>query len=328
MKARASSYRKERRRVNPVKERVASSQSVKECYGRNLEHCRALSRRSTKERYIRDLENSRALSRRSTKKSYNRDLGTSRALSRRSTKQRYNRDLENSRALSRRSTNEFYETDKGKSQATSRSSSQRDYLKHCEQRRFAKKRLYRSYPLCKLIASKRLYAKKRSAKSRANKAYYAKHRNTLRSLRRDKYALAEPLHDRKEAIQKVIQNSILQNKEARDQLVKAFKSEHPTSVQSMSSKMLKRAVCRIAVSKLLCKVFQLRRKQVGNFLATCRSIKTMQIVSEAIFGFGPHYKSNKPILYDSAYRLWPRNMPLPVNGDGECVMAEEVIVMK
>ena len=84
----------------------------------------------------------------------------------------------------------------------------------------------------------------------------------------------------------------------------------------MSSKTLKRAVCQIAVSKLLCKVFQLRRKQVGNFLATCRSIKRMQIVSEANFGIGLHYKSNKPILYDSAYRLWPRNMPLPVNGDG------------
>ena len=127
------------------------------------------------------------------------------------------------------------------------------------------------------------------------------------------------MHDRKEAIQKVIQTSILQNKEAKDQLVKAFKSEHPTSAQSMSSKMLKRAVCRIAASKLLCKVFQVRRKQVGNFLATCRSIKRMQIVSEANFGIGLHYKSNKPIFYDSAYRL---------NGDGECVVAEEVIVIK
>ena len=144
-------------------------------------------------------------------------------------KERYNRDLENSRALSRRSTNEFYEKDKGKSQAASRSSSQRNYVRHREQRRFAKKRLYRSDPLRKLIASKRLYAKKPSAKSRANKAYYAKHRNTLRALRRDKIALAEPLHDRKEAIQKVIQTSILQNKEARHQLVKAFKNEHPTS---------------------------------------------------------------------------------------------------
>ena len=68
MKARTSSYRKERRRVNPVKERVASSKSKKKCYGRNLEHSRALARRSTKECYTRDLENSRALSRRSTKK--------------------------------------------------------------------------------------------------------------------------------------------------------------------------------------------------------------------------------------------------------------------
>ena len=66
MKIKTFSYRKERRRVNPVRERVASSQSIKKCYGRNLEHSRALSRRSTKKCYNRDLENSRALSRRST----------------------------------------------------------------------------------------------------------------------------------------------------------------------------------------------------------------------------------------------------------------------
>ena len=56
------------------------------------------------------------------------------------------------------------------SQPASRSSSKRDYLRHREQRRFAKNRLYRRDPLRKLIASKRLYAKKHSAKSRANKA--------------------------------------------------------------------------------------------------------------------------------------------------------------
>ena len=52
------------------------------------------------------------------------------------------------------------------------------------------------------------------------------------------------------------------------------------------------------------------------------------LVSEANFDIGLHYKSNKPIWYDSAYHLWPRDMPLPVDGDGECVVAEEVIVEK
>ena len=82
-----------------------------------------------------------------------------------------------------------------------------------------KKRLYWRDPLSKLIASKHLYARKPSVKSRANRAYYVKHRDNLCALRRDKYALAEPLHDRKEAMQKVILAHILENKEARDQLV-------------------------------------------------------------------------------------------------------------
>ena len=99
--------------------------------------------------------------------------------------------------------------------------------------------LYSRDPLSKLIASKRLYAKKHAVKSRANKAYYAKRRNNLCALRRDKYALAEPLHDRKGAMQKAIQTSILEDKEARDQWVKAFKSEYPTLAQSMSFKKVK-----------------------------------------------------------------------------------------
>ena len=115
------------------------------------------------------------------------------------------------------------------------------------------------------------------------KAYYAKRRDNLCALRMEKYALAEPLHDRKGVMQKAIQTSILEDKEARDQLVKAFKSECPTLAQSMSCKMLMMAVCKIAASKLLAKVFQVRRKQVGNLLAACRSVKNMVIFSEVNF---------------------------------------------
>ena len=134
----------------------------------------------------------------------------------------------------------------------------------------SKKRLYWRDPLS---ASKHLYARKPFVKSHATKVYYVMHRDNLCALRRDKYALAEPLHYRKEVTQKVTLAHILENKEARDQLVNHFKSEYPTSAQSMSSKMLRRAVFRIAASKLLAKVFQVRRKHVGNLLGTCRSIK-------------------------------------------------------
>ena len=101
-------------------------------------------------------------------------------------------------------------------------------------------------------------------------------------------------------MQKVTLAHIIENKEARDQLVKHFKSENRTSAQSMSSKMLRRAVCRMAASKLLAKVFQVRRKHVGNLLGTCRSIKKMVIVSKSDFGEGLHYGPNEPVFYDLA----------------------------
>ena len=88
------------------------------------------------------------------------------------------------------------------------------------------------------------------------------------------------------------------------------------------------AVCKIAASKLLAKVFQVRRKQVGNLLAACRSVENMVIVSEVNFGEGLHCTPHEPIFYDTAYCLWPKDQPLPINEDGECVVAEEVVVMK
>ena len=34
------------------------------------------------------------------------------------------------------------------------------------------------------------------------------------------------------------------------------------------------------------------------------------------------------MFYDKAYRLWPKDQPLPVNDQGECVVAKEVIITK
>ena len=104
------------------------------------------------------------------------------------------------------------------------SSSKNDDAKHRAKRTLPKKVSYQRNPLNKLVASKRFSAKTLSAKSQANKAYYAKRRNTLCALRSDKYALAEPLHNRKVAFQRIVQANILGNKKDRKRLVQAFKS--------------------------------------------------------------------------------------------------------
>ena len=107
--------------------------------------------------------------------------------------------------------------------------------------------------------------------------------------------------------------------------MQAFRSRHPDSAQSMSAKMLKKAVCTIKATKLLDKVFQKCRKQAGMLLATCRSIKQMVITNEGDFGDGLHYE--EPMYYDAVYCLWPNVQPLPINVDGECVLAEKVMSM-
>ena len=296
----------------------------KENYTKNRAAVKASSSTYRKNKQRVNPNRDRAGSRRRFKQSYNADLKQSRALSRRSSKEFYGKDFEHARALSRKSSKELYEKDREQSRAASKSSSKKDYARHIAMRRLSKKFSYRRNPLSKLVYSKRLYAKKPSAKTRANKAYYAKRRNTLRALRRDKYALAEPLHARKEAIKRALQTNLLSNKDVRDQLVEAFKNEHPTSAQTMSSKVLKRTVCKIAATKLLDKVFQVRRKKAGYLLATCRSIKKMIIAKQSDFGEALH--SIQPMFYDTAYRLWPKDQPLPVNYQGECVVAKEVTV--
>ena len=145
------------------------------------------------------------------------------------------------------------------------------------------------------------------------KLYYVKCRNTLCALRRDKYALAKPLHNRKVAIQRIVQANILGNK---------------SSAQSMSAKMLKKAVCKITATKLLDKVCQKCRKQAGMLLVTCRSMKRMMITSQSDFGEadGLHYE--EPLYYDAVYCLWRNVQALPIKDGGECVVdTTEGVVM-
>ena len=172
---------------------------------------------------IANKDKERAASRHWVKKCYDVDIEHARALSRRSSIEFFEKDPKHARALAICSSKASYEKDKEHSRETSRSRSKKDYAKHRAKRTLSKKVSYQRNPLNKLVASKRLYAKTLSAKSRANKAYYAKRRNTLYALRRDKYALAEPLHNKKVAIQRMVQANILGNKKDRDQQVKLLR---------------------------------------------------------------------------------------------------------
>ena len=228
MKASNSTYRKKMHRANPEKERAASNVTTKRYRLANLLKSRAATRAS----YHSCPEHSRALSRKNSLRKILSMLGLS---------------------LERVQKNYTRRTEGKVGQLLGQA--QKKIMLGTAKRRLSKKLCYRRNPLSNFVYSKRLYAKKPSAKTRANKAYYAKRRNTLRALCRDKYALAEPLHARKEAIKRALQTNLLSNKDVKDQLVEAFKNEHPTSAQTMSSKLLKRTVCKIAATELLDKGF-------------------------------------------------------------------------
>ena len=186
-------------RVNPEKERAASSATSKKCYQDDL----ATHRAAKTSRYHVDPEHLRAVCRHSSKEFCAKDPKHARTLARHSSKEFHERDYEHARAISRCSSKASYEKDKEYSQNLL-GQARKNYAKHRAKRTLSKKISCRRNPLNKLVASARLYTKTLSAKSRANRAYYAKRRNTLCALRRDKYALAEPLHNRKVAIQRIL----------------------------------------------------------------------------------------------------------------------------
>ena len=83
-------------------------------------------------------------------------------------------------------------------------------------------------------------------------------------------------------------------------------------------------LCQIAARKLVNKVLQSRKISAGALLATIRSVKSISLKGRKDFGEGCHSVSTEPYFYEAAYRPVQRDSPIPVNRQGQCIVAEKI----
>ena len=87
---------------------------------------------------------------------------------------------------------------------------------------------------------------------------------------------------------------------------------------------LKVAVCRIAARKLINIVLQIRRFNAGELLKTIKCVKSISITSQKDFGKGCHSAATEPYFYDAAYKPVKQDTAIPINEQGQCIVAVEI----
>ena len=66
------------------------------------------------------------------------------------------------------------------------------------------------------------------------------------------------------------------------------------------------------------------KEHAGCLLKSITSIKSLPIIQSADFGQGCHTIASKPFFYDSAYQPVKKDIAIPINEDGQCVVAKEL----
>ena len=153
--------------------------------------------------------------------------------------------------------------------------------------------------------------------------YYSTHKHDICLDGKPRYILAQPKPAQKAIYVIGLHSSLLNDFEARSNLTKAFKNLHK-SVAKRMPRVLGKTACRLAARRLLNKALQIRKEHAGVLLKSIRSIRSLQITQRNDFGKGYHTMASEPFFYDSAYQHVKRDIPIPVNEDGQCVVAEEL----
>ena len=84
----------------------------------------------------------------------------------------------------------------------------------------------------------------------------------------------------------------------------------------------------IAAKKLLNKALQICREHADSLLQAARLVQSMQLTDKNDFGDGFHMASTEPFFYDSAYKLVKKEYALPIDTNGRCFTAKNVIQLK
>ena len=139
-----------------------------------------------------------------------------------------------------------------------------------------------------------------------------------------RYSLIQPTQLLIEKCFRLIQANLLTDKEMKGNLMEQFNSQHFGVEMKLSRQDLGSAVVRLATKRLIGRSLQLRRKYAGFLLNSIRCIKSITLKTQDDLGKGCHTQSTEPYFYEAAY-LHVRETLIPVNDDGECVVANKGI---
>ena len=83
-------------------------------------------------------------------------------------------------------------------------------------------------------------------------------------------------------------------------------------------------MCRVTAKKLLNKALQICREHADSLLQTARLVQSMQLTDKNDFGDD----GTEPFFYDSAYKRVKNENALPIDTNGRCITAKNVIQLK
>ena len=224
------------------------------------------------------------------------------------------------------STSSYYEAHREERKASFSSY----YDAHREERKASFSSYYDTHKEERKASARSYYDAHKEGRQASLRIYYDAHRSTrLKYFRKyhcctqrvnvskARYGLAQPSQLVMEKYYRSVLASIQGDSEMKSKLMEQKHFVVPTK---LTRKDLSSAVARLAAKRLVGKSLQLRKKYAGLLLNSIKYAKSIQLEAESDFGKGCHTRSTEPYFYEAAY-LYVRDSPIPVNEEGECVVA-------
>ena len=204
------------------------------------------------------------------------------------------------------------------------------YDAHREERKASFSSYYDAHREERKASARSYYHAHKEGRQASLRIYYDAHRSTrLKYFRKyhcctqrvnvskARYGLAQPSQLVMEKYCRSVLASIQGDSEMKSKLME---QQHFVVPTKLTRKDLSSAVVRLATKRLVGKSLQLCKKYAGLLLNSIKYAKSIQLEAKSDFGKGCHTRSAEPYFYEAAY-LYVRDSPIPVNEEGECVVA-------
>ena len=204
------------------------------------------------------------------------------------------------------------------------------YNAHREERKACFSSYYDAHREERKASARAFYNAHKEGRQASLRIYYDAHRSTrLKYFRKyhcctqrvnvskARYDLAQPSQLVMEKYRRSVLASIQGDSEMKSKLME---QQHFVVPTKLTRKDLSSAVVRLAAKRLVGKSLQLRKKYAGLLLNSIKYAKSIPLEAKSDFGKGCHTRSTEPYFYEAAY-LYVRDSPIPVNEEGECVVA-------